>query len=217
MNVVITADIIDYTKLSDKQVTDVLDSIHNMFNEQKNVSGNVFRDFSIKRGDSIQGVIHNIPDALEVALKLKLAINKVEVDKGHKPIDVRIAMGLGELTERDSINESSGEAFINSGRTLDGMKKHKRIISWKSKYSKLDAEIETELKLLEVIMQSWTVRTSEILYWTLFGYDEKEIAKRLSKTQPAINQGKKRAGWNAVEALLTRFRDLLIEIKENKL
>ena len=58
-------------------------------------------------------------------------------------------------------------------------------------------------------MAGWTVHSAEVIYWTLLGLNEKEISKKLKKTQSAINQRKKTAGWNGIEPLLERFVELL--------
>jgi len=212
MRAVVTADIVDYTKLTKEEADDVLIKVHHLIDVFKSSKFNIQNNFLIKRGDSIQGELEHQKDALRVALLLKTGINGLhyeETKKRSSLIDVRIAIGIGNVVIRNSINESSGDAYIYSGRTLDAMKRNKRMISIKTNNQEFDAELETELKLLEVIMSGWTTTSAEILYWTILGYDEKEIAKKLEVSQPAINQGKKRAGWNAVEALLERFESLI--------
>ncbi len=212
----ITADIIDSTKLSDKEINSVLENVNQLINNLKGVRLNIDNTLSIRRGDSIQGDTDNIEEALKIALLLKTTINRVNYSKGEKKskiIDVRIAIGISEIIRRSNINESTGEAYIFSGRTLDSMKKDKRLIAIKTFNEKINAELDAELKLLEVVMERWTAATSEILFWMLWGEEEKKIAEKLGIKQPAISQGKKRAGWKGVEALLIRFKQLMEEIE----
>ena len=212
----ITADIIDSTKLSDKEINSVLENVNQLINNLKGVRLNIDNTLNIRRGDSIQGDTDNIKEALKIALLLKTTINRVNYSKGEKKskiIDVRIAIGIGEIIRRSNVNESTGEAYIFSGRTLDNMKKDKRLMAIKTFNEKINAELDAELKLLEVVMERWTAATSEILFWTLWGDEEKKIAEKLGIKQPSISQGKKRAGWKGVEALLIRFKQLMEEIK----
>jgi hypothetical protein len=212
MNAVITADVIDSTKLSVEGEDLVLKTIYETFGKDSTIRTNVDESyFKITGGDKIQIELDDATNALKTALLLKTAINKISMLNDRKPsIDVRIAIGLGEVAaKRPNVNESSGEAYTNSGRTLDSMKKNKRTFAIKTGNDSLDAELETEFKLLEVIMSGWVVTSAEALYWTLIGLNEIEISEKLKVTQSAINQRKKTAGWTGVEALLQRFEELM--------
>ncbi len=214
MKAVITADIVDYTKLTNEEADDVLIKIHHLIDVFKDSKFNIKNNFYIRRGDSIQGELANTSDALKLALLLKTGLNSLYYEENKKRtalIDVRIAIGIGGAVDKNNINESYGDAYTYSGRTLDEMKKNKRMIALKTDNEEVNAELETELKLLEVIMSGWTVRSAEILYWTILGDDEIVIANKLGISQPAVNQAKKRAGWIAVEALLERFENVIGE------
>lgn len=89
------------------------------------------------------------------------------------------------------------------------MKKNKRTLAIKTGNDELDAELETAFKLLEVIMSGWGVTSAEVLYWTLLGLTENKIRDKIGKTQSAINQRKRTAGWSGIEPLLERFEELM--------
>jgi len=214
MNAVITADIIDYSKLSTKEEDIVINTIYDTFEDNIDIRTNVDdSSFVITRGDNIQIELEKPEEALKAALLLKSGINKITLNnrKKNKPIiDVRIAIGIGEISgKRENVNESTGDAYTFSGRTLDSMKKHKRTLSIKTDNTSLDTELETEFKLLEVIMSGWTVNSAEVIYWTLLGLNEQEISEKLKISQSAINQRKKTAGWIGIEPLLKRFKELM--------
>ncbi|WP_075603949.1 hypothetical protein [Saccharicrinis aurantiacus] len=212
MNAVITADVIDSTKLSREGEDLVIKTIYDTFSKDSTIRTNVDESyFLITRGDSIQLELDDASKALTTALLLKTALNKITLLSNRKPsIDVRIAIGLGEITgKRNNVNESTGGAYTNSGRTLDSMKKYKRKFAVKTDNTNLDTELETEFKLLEVIMSGWVVTSAEVLYWTLIGLNENEISEKIGITQSAINQRKKTAGWSGIEALLNRFEVLV--------
>ena len=210
MNAVVTADIVDYSRLSYEEEERVLITLHETFEENPGIRTNV-GGFVITRGDNIQIELEKAEEALNVALLLKSSLNKIALNDGNKPgINVRIAIGIGQITgKRMSVNESTGDAYTFSGRTLDSMKKNRRTFAIKTNDPSLDAELETEFKLLEVILSGWTVLSAEVIYWILSGFNEREIGNKLKKTQSAINQRKKTAGWIGIEPLLRRFRELI--------
>ncbi len=214
MNAIVTADVINSTKLSYDGEELVIKAVYDTFSNDSTLRTNVEESsFTISRGDSIQIELEDVTKALKTALLLKTAINKITLigdNKTRPSIDVRIAIGIGEVgAKRTNINESTGEAYTNSGRTLDSMKKNKRTLAIKTNNIKLDSELETEFKLLEVIMSGWKITSAEALYWTLSGLNEVEISEKLQITQSAINQRKKTAGWGGIEPLLERFEELM--------
>jgi replicative superfamily II helicase len=107
------------------------------------------------------------------------------------------------------VNESTGDAYTYSGRTLDSMKKYKRNLAIKTNDVSICRELETEFKLLEVILSGWTINSAEVIYWTLLELNENEISEKLKVTQSAVNQRKKTAGWIGIEPLLERFTELM--------
>ena len=215
MNAVITADVINSTKLSASEEDKVLEAVYAAFNRDSGRTNTTESSFYIKRGDSIQVELHNAAEALKLALRLKAAINKIALKgdtKTRPEVDVRIAIGVGSIDgKRDRVNESTGEAYTNSGRTLDSMKKNKRTLAIKAGITEVDAEFDTVLKLLEVIAAGWKVTSAEVIYWLLLDKNEAEIGNILGITQSAINQRKKTAGWYGVEALLARFDEIVRE------
>ena len=91
------------------------------------------KDWKIDRGDSFQVEIKKSEDALLKALEIKALIKNIapiSENKKNSTIDVRLAIGIGEITyEGDAISESNGTAFINSGEKFDVLKNsfHHRI------------------------------------------------------------------------------------------
>jgi hypothetical protein len=212
MNAVITADIINYSRLSPGEQDKVIGIIYKTFEDNRDIRTNVNdSSFAITRGDNIQIELINADKALKAALLLKSAIKKIVLRTGNKPlIDVRIAIGAGDISgKRENVGESTGNAYTFSGRTLDSMKKQKRSLAIKTISTRLDAEMETELRLLEVIISGWTVNSAEVIFWTIQGLTEQDISDRLKISQSAINQRKKTAGWAGIEPLLKRFEELI--------
>lgn len=215
MNAVITADIINSSALSANDENKVLEAIRTTLDGKHGRANISESSFRITRGDSIQIEMNDGKHALKWALLLKAAINKIILNGNSisKPeVDIRIAIGIGDIDgKREKVNESTGDAYSYSGRTLDAMKKNKRTFAIKTGLKDVDAELDTEFRLLEVIASNWKVTSSEVIYWILQGKNEVEISKELGITQSAINQRKKTAGWYGVEALINRFEELIRE------
>ena len=213
MHAIITADIVGYTTLSKADEDKVLHAIRSLFHHTKQNRHNIDPNYSIRRGDSIQIELEDPTIALKTALLLKTAINKInltdENSNSRSIIDVRIAIGIGAITsKRNSVNESTGNAYTYSGRMLDKMKKEKRILAFRSEEKDVNAELETEFKLLEVIMANWSRYSAEVIHYTLQGLTQTEIGKKLNKSQSAIYQRAKTAGWSGIQPLLERFSNI---------
>ena len=223
MKSVITADIINYSGLTSHQGDLVLSRVHALFDTLGSLRNNMDDRFSIRRGDNIQMELSVPGEALRVALLLRSAINSIV--PGHRQgkriptLQVRIAIGIGGVTaERSSVDESAGEAYTLSGRLLDRMKENKRYLAIRTGDENINRELDTECRLLEVILSNWQVSSAEVIYWTLLGYTEKKTAEKLGISQPAVNQRKKNAGWFAIEGMLERFEELtdILEKKSKK-
>jgi hypothetical protein len=215
MYAVITADLIDYTKLLANDIEQVMDALNNLHKELKNYRVNFIQDYVIKRGDSIQIELSESKDALRVALLLKTTLNKISIHPNQNnkiKIDARIAIGIGNVNnKREKVNESSGDAYTRSGRTVDLMKKMKRLIFFTSDIENLDEELYVELLLLEEIFSGWKRSSAEVVNFLLIGYNEYNIAEMIGISQSAVNQRKKTAGWSGIQALLMRFEQLLFK------
>ncbi|SDR81741.1 hypothetical protein [Gramella sp. MAR_2010_147] len=174
--------------------------------------------FKIFRGDSFQGVVYEPSQSLHTALTLKTSINRLHLksdlsNKAYKKeVDLRLAIGIGTYDfKRDSILESNGQAFQFSGRTLDDMKKENRKLQLKSPDENINNEFNTSLYLFDTISDKWSTASAEVIYYLLKGFKETDIASELGISQSAVNQRKKAAGWDAIEALLIRYETVIKE------
>lgn len=169
--------------------------------------------FTLFRGDSFQGIIKYPEDALQIALRLKTVVLKVEnpgQQKSNIPMaDVRIAIGIGEADYNEkAITESNGEAFHFSGLTLDTMKDENKKISLKTVNNNINDEFKVSLKFLDNLADKWSIASAEVIYYLLMGMKEQQIADLLQRSQAAINLRKKAAGWEEVQLLLQRFKQV---------
>ncbi len=210
MVAVLTADLINstsYEKTFLKEVVNVLkDEFDSISKEQEPM-------FTIFRGDSFQGIVKHPEDALQIALRLKAAVLKVQnpaQKKSNMPVaDVRIAIGIGEADYNEkAIAESNGKAFHYSGHTLDTMKAENKKLSLKTGNENINNEFKVSLKFLDSLTDKWSIASAEVVYYLLKGLKEQQIADLLKRSQAAINLRKKAAGWEEVQLLLHRFNQV---------
>lgn len=213
MIAVLTADIIESTTLKDSSLEQILKALNSEFNELHRGIKDEDSKFKIYRGDSFQGVISEPETALQVVLRLKSALNRINLaESGENPkmADFRIAIGIGKYDfERSDLGEANGQAFRFSGQTLDEMKGGNRKIILKTPNEEINSEFNASLFLLDLLINRWSTASAEVIYYLLKGLKEVEISEILKISQPAVNQRKRAAGWEAVSVLLSRYQQVI--------
>lgn len=148
------------------------------------------KDWEIYRGDSFQ--LATSPEmALEASLYIKACIKQL------RNIDVRIAIGLGEKTyHAEKITESNGEAFINSGKCFESLKKQNLAI--KSPNKKFNNHINLLLDLALLTMDDWTPAISQTVKNAIENpkINQRELASILNKSQGNISEELNKAGFD---------------------
>ena len=198
MTSILTGDIINSRKNDDnfwlKTLKETLDTF-----------GKSPKYWQVYRGDSFQLEIKDSENAFYAALKLKSHLKSTE------NIDVRIGIGIGEKKFNvDSITESNGEAFINSGDAFDNYLK-KQTIAIITPWQEIDEELNIAFDLALLTMDSWTKNSAEAFKLSLESENntQKKIANILGITQGRVSERQKRAGFEPIMKLEKRFRKLI--------
>lgn len=197
MIAIITGDIIASRKLIDQGKW--LIPLKNLFQKWEKNS----KDWKLNRGDSFQLEIKDIESSLRKALEIKTTIKKTGV------VDVRLAIGIGEKTySGESISESNGPAFINSGEKFDSLKKENITLGVKSPWTDFDEEINLYLKLMGLFMDNWSISSAELMQVVLQNptATQEEIGKQLGIKQNSVSGRWKRANANEVLAVEKMYR-----------
>ncbi len=215
MVAVISADLLGSTDYPNELMERVLNTLNREFQNLKH-SADMDPGFRIFRGDSFQGVIYEPSEALLVSMQFKTAINRLHLKESDtnkafkREADLRLSIGIGTYNfRRESILESNGEAFQFSGRTLDEMKKEQRKLKIRTPIANINEEFNTSFYLFETLSEKWSTASAEVIYYLLKCYKETEVANELDISQSAVNQRKKAAGWDAIEALLDRYQKVI--------
>lgn len=202
MKAIITADVINSTKLPSESLNaDLRDVLKMLGNEKK--------DWEIYRGDEFQIRNEDPAQAFETVIFIKTCL----ISKG---IDARFSIGIGGVSfEASSIKESNGEAYVFSGKTLEMLKDNKlQSIMLKTHNEDLDATFNLIFQYLEVVAQNWTESSANFIHQQMLMKDKNqtEIAAKLSVTQGAFSRGLKRANYDLIAETDKFFRKKIAEL-----
>jgi len=197
---VITGDIVN--SQNSEQGDDWLSALK----KQLSYYGESPRDWQIYRGDSFQLIVYKAEDAFGVALRLKAVI------KRYKELDVRMAIGVGDLEHHaDQVLQSNGEAFVNSGRKFDSLKK--QTLAVKTPWQDFDKAINLFIKLALLTIDDWSETSAEVVAASLEHPQatQKEIAALLAIPQSRVSERLSRAGYDAIRDVEEYYRAAIKE------
>lgn len=195
---VLTGDIVDSTNLGESTEL-ALNEIKAILGEltRWRDKGEVIETSQIFRGDSFQIIFSRPSRAIEAALfiRARLLANRIKVD-------VRQAVGFGSIDnlKRGAIEESNGEAFRISGKTLDGMRKHQRVAFAARGVHR--ESIYVIGRLVDALVVRWTSAQAKTISLLSPHKTQAEIAKEQGTSQPAVGKNLSLAGVNAIKAAM---------------
>lgn len=188
MKAVITADIIQSSKMPAGVWMEALKSVLKKFGKQG-------KTWEIYRGDEIQLLLDCPENAFLAAITIKAEIRKSD-------FDARISIGLGNMDYAgNSIKESNGTAFVHSGRNLELLKNNKnQSLSIKTDDDDFDENFNLIFKLLENIFEKWktSTATSVSSYLEHKNLSQTQIAEKMGITQGALSRALKRGGLESL-------------------
>jgi hypothetical protein len=212
MIAILTGDIVDSRKLDSPEIWILpLKSLLGSW-------GSSPETWEIYRGDSFQLEISDPQKSLLAALQIKALIKSLEnpdPSKRTSPVDVRMAIGIGEKTyEAHRISESNGPAFVRSGELFETLKNEGTKLALTSPWPDFDREINLILKLASIQMDSWSISSGELLTEILRNPDQNqtEMGKKLGIGQNAISKRFKAANASEILDIEAVFRDKLIPL-----
>ena len=218
----ISADVISYTSLSEKEkrrlesgIRQLLTDISEKFRKQ-HFFGRLIQ------GDYIECAMEGPEFALRIALLLKTYIKSLEFKstksnesrlKYFSEHGIRLAVAIAPLTKLDPLNGIiDGEAIYLSGRVIKNLStsdKQKIVIKntmfFCSPHTKLQEQYDTIFSLLDSIISKYSRKQSEVIFYKLLDLSEKDIANKLDKNQSTISQHSTAAGWLSIEKAINYF------------
>ncbi len=201
MEAIITGDIVNSENY---QASEWLEILKNYFSEL----GESPSDWEIYRGDEFQLRVP-LENALEVAIHIKALL------KSTKGLDVRMGIGIGEVTFVGvGVSESNGPAYRLSGRSFEALKEKKINLTIATGDKSYDRTLNLVIKLALDFIDDWSPVSAEIVAMALDNpsASQQEVAERLNIQQSAVSQRQKRARLDLVQELLRYYTETIKEI-----
>ena len=199
LKAVITADIANSRKQEAETWLETLKG-------ELNLIGKEPQDWEIYRGDSLQ--LMTAPEnALRAAMQIKAAIMQ------HKDLDIRMAIGIGDVSYKGKkITESNGSAFIHSGTKFDELGKEQNIVL-KSPWKDFDEIMNLLLLLLGKLTNNWNTNRALIVRTFLDNpvMTQKELGQKLNKQQGNISHSLNKAGYDELIKVLDYYESHILE------
>jgi hypothetical protein len=212
---VVTGDIVGSTRFTITQRSHMLKVLKTSLSSIDEIfPGAVHAPFEIHRGDSFQGVLSRLEDALSVVIAVRAGLRwGFETRKRRKALDARIAVGIGSIDflPNGRGTEGDGEAFRLSGPTLDKMKGDRRLLI-RTPWENINMELNTECALLDAVINRWSNEQTQAILSHLRGLTQEKAAKELGISQPAVRLRLQSAGGWAIDEFLERYKQQISKI-----
>lgn len=154
-------------------------------------------NFDIFRGDSFQVAV-SIEQCIEAIFLIKATMRSIE------PLDVRIGLGLGEISYWDEhIKNSAGDALVRSGEAFDDLDKN--LINVRSPWREWDEPTNIMLQLATELANRWTQNMAQTVAAQIRNPDanQSELAKILKrKYQSQISTELGNANWQKIKVTI---------------
>jgi hypothetical protein len=169
-------------------------------------------------GDEFQGVVASVPEAVRLALDLRLDL--------LPDVELRIGLGLGSFWVFDETTTpiaQDGPAWwaarraIEAAKDLSGRPASRHVRSWAAALGDDGLEpsdsdgvpfgLNAYLVLQDFVLSTMRPRQLRLLAAALRGEQQREIARREGVTQSAVSQALAASGAHAVTQALATFPD----------
>ncbi len=192
MKAVITADIVNSTKIEEAHRYLLVDELDNIIQDLKKLSS---LRCEMYRGDSFQVLVDDVKYCLEIAVLIRLGLKKSNLLKNGK-LDARMAIGVGDVSyEHEQVILSDGEAFRLSGRTFDKLNKKRLLIA--TNINDVDEPLNVMLAFINELLEGLSYTQSIYLYDSLlYNMSQMELANVYHTSQPNIAKHLKSAKEN---------------------
>lgn len=203
---VITGDIVDSTKLSNKDFDLIMYGLQSALTTIKN--SHARNDSYNKRGDAFQIVIHDYHNTLRYALYLRTYLKSLK-----KPFDCRLSIAIARNANlRFNLESSMGDAFTLSGRGMESMTNERLVIQTDRDQAIANRSLELIVKFIDRQITSLTSRQCEVLVPLLATnqkIQQKELASLLQITEGTVSSSLKRSEWALISESIELFEYMM--------
>lgn len=175
---VITGDIIRSSQIKPEFRGDLLTCLTTMGDDLQCISP--FR-MELYRGDSFQLLVEDPTQAIKIAILLRAGLIYHTPNKEYGMWDAKVSIGIGSIDFiSDSIVTSDGEAFMYSGRQLDGMGKDR--LSIQTPWQDVNEELGVSTAFVDDIITRWSSKQAGMIYLSLRQNSAKKEVAEMSGT-----------------------------------
>ena len=201
MKAVITGDIIKSQSIPSETWHHALRGVFGQENSE---------NWEIYRGDEFQLLLHNAADSFSKAIEIKSRIKSIP------GLDVRLSIGIGNQDfQAPKVTQSTGSAFVHSGRTFEKIKAEKITLSIASDFPDFDEVMNITFKWMNSSLDSWSVVSASIVQIFIKdnNLNQEEVAQQLNVSQSSVSQRLKRANYDLIMQTDRIFRKRISELK----
>jgi hypothetical protein len=202
ISAVITADIVNSTRLSKSDEKKLLKALEEIFRDQK---------LEFYRGDSFQVYLKEASEAFMLTMRARSAALKLVPDLSVPHFDVRASIGIGEVhVPVRSLKTASGKAFVLSGRAFDELRAEQRFsIQCQEDHQAINEGFKVISLFADYLFGQLTTRQATVVSELLLGFSQFEVSRRLKRSQSTINKHTHASGWTQIDRLLTHYKNLI--------
>ena len=213
----ISADIVRSTSLKTRDLMILRDKLRGLLDLfEKEYPGFWAR---IVRGDSVECVVPEYRQVLRMAILIKLFVKMQAADLDcHELMQrhgIRFSIGMGALdyaNKKDDI--INGDAIYISGRNLDEISQKSSIFTMFEMAlapRSVNAMLNSYVALLSNLVDSYSAKQAEVVFYKLLGYKETEIGERLGIYQSSVNMRSGQAQWGLLRTAIQDFEEMDFE------
>lgn len=210
----LSADIVRSTSLQTDDLIELRNRLLNLFDDlEKDYHGFWAR---IVKGDGIECYIPEHRYVLRIAVLLKLFV-KMQADKcdcsemlqkyGIR-FSIGVSRGIYENRKQDIID---GPAIYISGRNLDIISRKTNvysIVEVDGTSEEMNCFLDSYVAMVSNLVDSYSVKKAEVVYYKLLGFKEREISERLGIFQSSVNTRSTNAQWGLLNIAIKDFENL---------
>jgi len=200
---VLTADIVNSTRLKVAREKKLTTRLREIFKQRG-------ARLEFYRGDSFQAYTKNAGEALRMALLCRTAAIALDRDEPILGSDLRISIGIGAVQHPlKELKTGKGEAFVLSGRKFDELPELNLRIAITSNNLLANEGFSIIAAYVDNIFRAMTGKQAEVIFGLLNGDLQKQVARKLKKTESTIHQLLKSGRWQEIEKLLKQYENII--------
>lgn len=210
----ISADIVRSTSLQTEELIDLRNKLRDLLKDfEKDYPGFWAR---IVRGDSIECYVPEYWYVLRIAILIKLFVKIQAVGYDcHEMLQkhgIRFSIGIADINYADKTEDIiNGPAIYLSGRNLDEISRRDNIYvafeidNAPNSFSDL---LESYVALLSNLVDTYSAKQAEVVFFKMLGFKEVEISKRLGIYQSSVNMRSTSAQWGLLNTAIKDFEKI---------